>query len=106
MPKKAVLKLNWLKNGDYQINNDLHAIIYQSKSGSSANFSQLDILAHVDPFASSFSYLVIKKFGSLMAGEPKQMSQIKQLIRLYQGGNGIKQYPNSRGTVDISRSLP
>jgi len=25
-----------------------------------------------------------------MAGKPKQMSQIKQLIRLYQDGNGIK----------------
>ena len=25
-----------------------------------------------------------------MAGKPKQMSQIKQLIRLYQGGGGIK----------------
>lgn len=25
-----------------------------------------------------------------MAGKPKRMSQIKQLIRLYQGGSGIK----------------
>jgi transposase-like protein len=25
-----------------------------------------------------------------MAGKPKQMNQIKQLIKLYQGGSGIK----------------
>lgn len=52
--------------------------------------SQSDILEHTDPFSNSFCYLVIKQLGSLMAGKPKQMSQIKQLIRMYQGGGGIK----------------
>jgi len=46
-------------------------------------------LERADPLASSFCYLVIKQFGSLMAGKPKRMSQIKQL-RLYQSGGGIK----------------
>ncbi|AIM35469.1 hypothetical protein KO02_01435 [Sphingobacterium sp. ML3W] len=32
-----------------------------------------------------------------MVGKPKQMSQIKQLIRLYQDGNGIKTIARSLG---------
>jgi len=40
---------------------------------------QFIALEHADPFASSSCYLMIKQFGSLMAGKPKRMSQLKQL---------------------------